>query len=100
MAPRFATDCRWRPVDTTPPTVNINDLGKHGKTWKFQINASDNVGVTLTSCFVNGQLLSSSSSESLSCSWNTNKLKGTFTISGTAKDAAGNQSTASVQVNL
>jgi len=87
-------------ADTTPPTVSIQSTGTRGKNMSFQINASDNVGVTLTSCFVNGQLLAASSTDSLSCNWNTNKLKGTFTISGTAEDAAGNQSTTSMQVNL
>ncbi|MCP5159414.1 MAG: S8 family serine peptidase [Gammaproteobacteria bacterium] len=87
-------------VDTTPPTVSIKNMGVRGKAMKFEINASDNVGVTLTSCFVDGQLLGASTTESLDCNWNINKLKGSFTISATAEDAAGNTSTTSMQVNL
>ncbi|MCB1770246.1 MAG: S8 family serine peptidase [Candidatus Competibacteraceae bacterium] len=87
-------------VDITPPTVSIQNAGTHGKNMTFQINASDNVGVTLTSCFVNGQLLATSSTDSLSCNWNINKLKGNYTLSATAKDAAGNQSTTSILVEL
>ena len=65
----------------------------------INVNASDNVGVTRTTCAVDGQVLGISSSATLKCTWNIKKVAaGIHNISATAEDAAGNKSTTSIQV--
>jgi hypothetical protein len=54
-------------------------------------SASDNVGVTQVSFYVDGQLLASDTSAPFSTTWNTNRAaKTTHTIYARAVDAAGN----------
>jgi subtilisin family serine protease len=90
-------------ADTIAPTVQItspaNGAKVTGTIIKINISATDNVALTKTTCAVNGKELNTSTNESLSCNWNINKEKsGLHTISATAKDAAGNQSSISITV--
>ncbi len=62
-------------------------------------SAADNVGVASLSVYLDGAMVSTGNSASASYNWNTRKgTRGTHTISATARDAAGNQSTATIQV--
>jgi subtilisin family serine protease len=90
------------PPDTTAPTVAITSPG-NGSVVNGVITvsakASDNVGVASLSLYVDGAMVSTGNSASVSSKWNTRKVKsGAHTISATAKDAAGNQTTATIQV--
>ena len=61
--------------------------------------ASDNIAVSSMKIYIDGVLSASSSSNSVSMSWNTRKVSvGAHTIRVDAKDAAGNLATKSVQV--
>ena len=91
------------PVDTIPPTVKItnpvNGSKVSGANVSINVNASDNVAIKTTTCAVDGQTLSISSSSSMKCSWNIKKVAvGAHAISATAEDTAGNKSTTSIQV--
>ena len=90
-------------ADTLAPTVQIsnpvNGAKLIGTNITINVNASDNVGVTRTTCAVDGQVLGISSSATLKCTWNIKKVAaGIHNISATAEDAAGNKSTTSIQV--
>jgi subtilisin family serine protease len=90
-------------ADTTPPTVAITSPSQGAKvagTVSINVAGNDNVGVVKLNCAVNGKILKEvNNSSSLTCSWNTRKEKsGTYTISSTAKDAAGNVSSTSISV--
>ena len=91
------------PVDTTPPTVTITSPGNSSVvTGVVTINASarDNVAVASLSVSVDGTVVSTGNSASVSYKWNTRKAaSGTHTISATAKDTAGNQTSTSIQVS-
>ncbi|MBK4735215.1 S8 family serine peptidase [Noviherbaspirillum pedocola] len=89
--------------DTTPPVVSIvNPVpGMVSGTVSVNTNASDNNGSAGISqwIYVDGALKAQGTGATLSYSWNTRKLaSGTHTIQVVAKDAAGNQSSTSVQV--
>lgn len=91
------------PVDATPPTVNIsnpvNGAKVSGVNVTINVNASDNVAVTKTTCAVDGQVLSISSNASLKCTWNIKQVAaGAHSISATAEDAAGNKTSTAIQV--
>jgi hypothetical protein len=89
--------------DTTPPTVAIsNPLG--GTTVSGMVNikasASDNVAVAGMTLCIDGVVVSTGNSASVSYKWNTRKAPaGTHTITATAKDTSGNQATTSVVVS-
>ena len=90
-------------ADILAPTVRIsnpvNGAKVIGTNITISISASDNVGVTRTTCAVDGQVLGISSSATLKCTWNIKKVAaGIHNISATAEDAAGNKSTTSIQV--
>jgi hypothetical protein len=91
-------------ADTTPPVVKISNpangsvvSGNVG----VRISASDNngsAGITQT-LKINGATVATATGASLSYTWNTRKIAaGTYTLTATARDAAGNTSSASVQV--
>lgn len=89
--------------DTTPPVVSIvNPVpGKVSGTVSVNTNASDNNGTAGISqwIYIDGVLKAQGTGATLSYSWNTRKVAaGTHTIQAVAKDAAGNQSSTSVQV--
>ena len=90
--------------DRKAPSVSIasptNGTSVAG-TISIQVNASDNVGVSSVTLFVDGNLASSSSISPFTISWNSASVpNGSHTIMVTAKDAAGNTSSSSIQVNV
>ena len=90
--------------DHTAPTVSIvspsNSSTVSGMV-TIQVSASDNVGVSLVSITIDGVSLANSSTAPYSFSWNTSGvISGTHTIMATARDAAGNSSSSSVQVGI
>jgi thermitase len=90
------------PPDTTAPTVTITNPG-NGSVVNGLITVSakagDNVGVASLSLYLDGAMMSTGNSSSVSFKWNTRKAaSGTHTISATAKDASGNQTSTTIQV--
>lgn len=81
-------------ADTTPPTATIkNPLNGATVSGNVSINvsATDNVGVTQVSIYVDNVLKCTDTVAPYSCSWNTKKVSsGSHTITATAWDAAGN----------
>jgi subtilisin family serine protease len=91
-------------VDTTAPAVRITNP-ENGSTVSgtvsIHVSASDNVGVTQLSVYIDNSLrCSSADSGYLSCSWNTRKLSGTHMITAVARDAAGNSRQTTVYVSI
>ncbi len=93
-------------TDTTPPTTGITNP-TDGATVpagniKVQASASDNAGVGGISMalLINGtQVASSSGTGKIDYGWNTRRLKsGTYTLTVTARDAAGNSASHSISV--
>lgn len=89
-------------ADITPPSVSIANP-KSGAVVNGNVNvsvsASDNVAVSNVSLYVDGALAATGNS-SVSYNWNTRKSgKGSHTITATARDAAGNATSQSVQVS-
>ena len=91
-------------VDNTAPGVSISnpaDGSAVSGTVSIYANASDAVGVTELSVYVDNRLKCSvASTETLSCNWNTRKLSGSHTIKAVAKDAAGNTRQTMVSVSI
>ena len=90
------------PADTTPPTVAITSPGNSSVVTGMvtvNVKAGDNVAVASLSVYVDGKVVSSGNSASTSYKWNTRKAaSGTHTISATAKDTSGNQTSTLIQV--
>jgi hypothetical protein len=90
------------PADTTPPTVSITSPGNSSVVTgvvTINVKAADNVAVASLSVSVDGKVVSTGNSTSISYKWNTKKsASGTHTISATAKDKSGNQTSAAIQV--
>lgn len=89
-------------VDVTPPTVSIGNPA-NGSTVNgnvsISVNASDNVGLSNVSLYVDG-VLKATGNGPLSYTWNSKKsASGTHAIQAVANDTAGNSSTQSIQVN-
>ncbi|HKI46440.1 MAG TPA: glycosyl hydrolase family 18 protein, partial [Balneolales bacterium] len=92
-------------LDTTPPTVSISSPASGSTvsgTANVQIQASDNIGVSLVQLSVDGTTIGSSLTIApFTFSWNTGGLAdGTHTLQATALDAAGNKSTTSETVTV
>jgi hypothetical protein len=89
--------------DTTPPTVSILNPTSGAKvsgTVGISAKASDNVSISSLKLYIDGKLVSSGNTSSLSYSWNSRKASsGTHTISSTAADAAGNLASISISVS-
>ncbi len=91
--------------DTTPPNASISNPA-NGTTLSGQVNiassASDNVGVTSSELYIDGLLRASSTSASMSFSWNTGaETNGNHSLVVKAYDAAGNAGTSvTVTVNV
>jgi hypothetical protein len=88
-------------VDSTPPTVAVTSPSE-GATISGTVNlsasGSDDKQLSLVSVYFDGKLVCSAATNP-SCSFNANKVKtGSHTVSATAKDAAGNQSSTSIRV--
>ena len=90
------------PADTTPPTVAITSPGNSSVVTgvvTVSAKAGDNVGIGSLSLYLDGAMVGTGNSTSVSYKWNTKKAaSGTHTISAIAKDKSGNQSSTSVQV--
>ena len=88
--------------DNTSPTVSISSPANGATvsgTISVKANASDNVGVSLVSLSVDAVLVSSSSVSPYTFPWNSASLpNGIHTLMVTAKDAAGNSKSVSIQV--
>lgn len=89
-------------TDTSPPSVQILtpvDGAVVSGNAAIQVSATDDVGVTTTKVYIGNTLLATSSSGSLSTSWNTRKAaSGTHVIRAESTDAAGNLGTVSITV--
>ena len=89
--------------DTVPPQTRINSPTAGAAvsgTVALSASATDNVQVTLVSLYVDGRLVCSGAT-SAACSWSTRKATpGSHSVSATAKDAAGNTSSALVSVTI
>jgi hypothetical protein len=89
-------------ADTTPPTVAITSPGNGSVVAgivTINVKAGDNVAVASLSVYVDGKVVGTGNSASMSYKWNTRKAaSGAHTISATAKDASGNQTSATIQV--
>lgn len=94
---------RARP-DITLPTVSITSPSSSAIVSGaiiIQVSASDNVGVSMVSVSVDGSLVANSSTSPYTFLWNSATVSNaTHTITATAKDAAGNSKTASIQVSV
>ena len=90
------------PADTTPPTVTITSPGNSSVVTgvvTINVKAGDNVAVASLGVFVDGKVVSTGNSAAISYKWNTKKAAGgAHTISATAKDTAGNQTSTTIQV--
>lgn len=93
-------------VDTTAPVVKlvkpVNGSVVSG-TVAVGVSATDNAGAAGLSqtLSLNGTVVAKATGGSLSYSWNTRKSKaGSYTLTATARDAAGNSSSQSVQVSV
>lgn len=91
-------------ADTTPPVVSISNPANGSVVSgnvSVRLSASDNTGsagITQT-LKINGTTVATATGSSLSYTWNTRKIAaGTYTLTATARDAAGNTSSTSVQV--
>lgn len=94
-----------KPVtDATAPSVNITSPSNGATvsgTINITVNATDNVGVTMVSLSVDNINVASSTSSPFTMSWNSASVaNGIHTIKVTAKDAAGNTSSSSIQVTV
>jgi hypothetical protein len=101
VAVNLASATSTAAVDTAPPTIAIsnpaNGANVSGQV-TVMVTSSDNVALANVSLYIDGKLASSGNA-SMSYRWNTNKIaRGNHTISGVAKDKAGNQSTVAIQV--
>jgi len=90
--------------DKTAPTVSItspvNNASVSG-TVSIQASASDNVGVSVVTFFVDNVSIGTKTTAPYTVSWNTTGVaSGNHVIKVTAQDAAGNISSASIQVGI
>lgn len=94
------------PGDITAPVVNLlspanGSSYNTGASISISASASDNIAVTNVSISINGTVVGSSSSSSYSYLWNTTSAaSGVYTVTATARDAAGNQAAKTVSVTL
>ncbi len=91
-------------MDSTPPSVYIRNLINDAillSNMKVTIEASDDVGLSMIYCYINGALVASSNISPLSCPINTKKLKeGSHSISAEAFDLAGNTSLSAINFTI
>jgi len=90
--------------DATPPSITIisptNNSSIVGQV-DLESMASDNVGVSLVSYNVNGQTIGTSASSPYRVSWNPGSLpNGIYSLTATARDAAGNIRSHTIQVSI
>jgi hypothetical protein len=92
-----------QPADTTAPVVNISNPSLNAKvstpTQSISVSATDNVGVQSLKLYIDGKLVSSGNTGSLSYNWNTKKVAaGSHTINAQAADSSGNAGSKSITV--
>lgn len=90
--------------DAAAPSISIlspaNAAIVNG-TISVQVSASDNVGVTSVALAVDGINITSSNTAPFTTTWNSATVaNGTHNITVTARDAAGNRSSSSIQVSV
>src|SRR5450759_4499779 len=89
--------------DTVPPVVLIAkpaNATRVSGTVSIVVSATDNVGVTQVSIYVDGILKATDAAAPYTYNWNTRKVSpGTHTIKATAWDAAGNTASTSITVS-
>jgi hypothetical protein len=92
------------PPDTTPPTVGFNSPAAGAEVTgivSVSVSASDNVGVTEVSLTADGVTVGSRTASPYTFSWDTTGLLASaHTLRATARDAAGNTSSASISVTV
>lgn len=77
-------------ADTTPPTVSVSELGS-SDTITFRATATDNVGVTSLTYYIDGVAKGTSSTAPYEVAFNSRGLaNGSHSVVGKASDAAGN----------
>jgi hypothetical protein len=91
-------------VDNTAPVVTLTnpaDGSTVSGTVSIYARASDDVGVTQLSVYIDNSLKCSSvDTSTLTCNWNTRKLSGSHSIRAVARDAAGHSSETSISVSV
>jgi thermitase len=91
-------------ADTEPPVVHVlspADGSTVSGNVRLEASAVDNVGVVRMEIAVNGRVMCASDRGQVSCNWNTRKENaGDYSITATARDAAGNAGSASVTVKI
>lgn len=86
--------------DTTAPVVTIDNSVTHGAgSVKISASATDNVGVTGMSIYIDGSLMASSTDGQISYHWK-HPPSGSHSLRVTATDAAGNMGTATGTVTI
>ena len=93
------------PPDTTPPTISITTPSNGSKvigTINITAMASDNVGVAGVQFFTDGVPIGGElTAPPYTVSWNSSSVPdGNHTLSGVARDAAGNRNTAAITVSV
>jgi subtilisin family serine protease len=92
-------------VDTEAPLVKVvspaDGATVSGMVY-ISVAATDNVGVALLACYVNGKLLAvKNDAQSMRCKWNTRRLpNGLYSLGARAEDAAGNVATDTISVRI
>lgn len=89
-------------VDTSAPVTSITspkdgaNISK-AKSVKISIYSSDNVKVSKTELYINGRLMTTSTTDSFTYSWSTNRLaRGTYQLQSKAYDEGGNVGSSAV----
>ena len=90
--------------DATPPVVSITSPSNNATvsgTITISVNATDNVGVSSVVCYIDNNLLATDPTAPFAFTWITTSYPGgTHIIKVTAKDAANNRTSSSVQVTV
>jgi len=90
--------------DVTAPSISITSPGNGATvsgTIDVQVSASDNIGVNSVSLYVDGALVTTSFNQPFTNSLNSGTVaNGTHTLKVTAKDAANNTGSSSIQVTV
>ncbi|MCW5601955.1 S8 family serine peptidase [Nitrosomonas sp.] len=94
-------------TDTTPPVIHIVNpvTGNVSGSVTISVDAEDNEGASgiTQAIYIDGSLVATGNGSTLAFNWNTRSkkiAKGAHTIHAVAKDAAGNSSSTSVNVNV
>ena len=89
--------------DTTPPVVTISGVSDGAKVngnVNIGASATDNVAVSNVTLSIDGSVVASSNGGSISYKWNARKApSGSHTITATARDRSGNQTSKSMTVS-